>query len=613
MLIPAGSNMQEIKKLWTYLKPYFGLVQLNILSNVLMAFFTVVSIPAIIPFLRVLFNLQEKVTVKPELSFSTSSILDYLNYSFSQIIDRYGSSQALIYACLGIILIFLLKNLFRYLSLFFLAPVRNGVVFDLRRSLFSKLISLPLGFFTDERKGDMLTRMSSDISEVEFSIMSMLESFFREPIIIAGSILFMFYVSPSLTLFVFALILFTGFIIGGISRALKKKSLQAQNLLGTLMSIVEESLGGLRIIKAFNAEKFQEDRFNRENNQYRRLMNRILWRRDLASPLSEFLGIVVVAVLMWYGSRQVFNQTIGPETFIAFLFAFFNVINPAKAFSTAYYNLQKGRAALQRIEYILQTDNTIVENNHPRNINRFNTSVRYDQVYFRYHDQQHWVLDDISFTLHKGKTIALVGSSGSGKSTLADLLPRFYDINAGEIYLDDIPLKEYSIRDLRSLLGIVSQEAILFHDTIYNNIVFGKEGVTPEQVEQAARMANAHEFIMETEHGYQTVIGDRGTKLSGGQRQRITIARAFLSDPQILIFDEATSALDAESERLVQAAMETLLEDRTAIIIAHRLSTIQHVDEILVIKNGKIIERGNHQALSTQQGEYVKFMQLQAI
>ncbi|MCB9270393.1 MAG: ABC transporter ATP-binding protein [Lewinellaceae bacterium] len=605
--------MQEIKKLWTYLKPYFGLVQLNILSNVLMAFFTVVSIPAIIPFLRVLFNLQEKVTVKPELSFSTSSILDYLNYSFSQIIDRYGSSQALIYACLGIILIFLLKNLFRYLSLFFLAPVRNGVVFDLRRSLFSKLISLPLGFFTDERKGDMLTRMSSDISEVEFSIMSMLESFFREPIIIAGSILFMFYVSPSLTLFVFALILFTGFIIGGISRALKKKSLQAQNLLGTLMSIVEESLGGLRIIKAFNAEKFQEDRFNRENNQYRRLMNRILWRRDLASPLSEFLGIVVVAVLMWYGSRQVFNQTIGPETFIAFLFAFFNVINPAKAFSTAYYNLQKGRAALQRIEYILQTDNTIVENNHPRNINRFNTSVRYDQVYFRYHDQQPWVLDDISFTLNKGKTIALVGSSGSGKSTLADLLPRFYDINAGEIYLDDIPLKEYSIRDLRSLLGIVSQEAILFHDTIYNNIVFGKEGVTPEQVEQAARMANAHEFIMETEHGYQTVIGDRGTKLSGGQRQRITIARAFLSDPQILIFDEATSALDAESERLVQAAMETLLEDRTAIIIAHRLSTIQHVDEILVIKNGKIIERGNHQALSTQQGEYVKFMQLQAI
>ncbi|HPR01710.1 MAG TPA: ABC transporter ATP-binding protein, partial [Saprospiraceae bacterium] len=578
--------MQEIKKLWTYLKPYFGLVQLNILSNVLMAFFTVVSIPAIIPFLRVLFNLQEKVTVKPELSFSTSSILDYLNYSFSQIIDRYGSSQALIYACLGIILIFLLKNLFRYLSLFFLAPVRNGVVFDLRRSLFSKLISLPLGFFTDERKGDMLTRMSSDISEVEFSIMSMLESFFREPIIIAGSILFMFYVSPSLTLFVFALILFTGFIIGGISRALKKKSLQAQNLLGTLMSIVEESLGGLRIIKAFNAEKFQEDRFNRENNQYRRLMNRILWRRDLASPLSEFLGIVVVAVLMWYGSRQVFNQTIGPETFIAFLFAFFNVINPAKAFSTAYYNLQKGRAALQRIEYILQTDNTIVENNHPRNINRFNTSVRYDQVYFRYHDQQPWVLDDISFTLNKGKTIALVGSSGSGKSTLADLLPRFYDINAGEIYLDDIPLKEYSIRDLRSLLGIVSQEAILFHDTIYNNIVFGKEGVTPEQVEQAARMANAHEFIMETEHGYQTVIGDRGTKLSGGQRQRITIARAFLSDPQILIFDEATSALDAESERLVQAAMETLLEDRTAIIIAHRLSTIQHVDEILVIKNG---------------------------
>ena len=613
MLIPAGSNMQEIKKLWTYLKPYFGLVQLNILSNVLMAFFTVVSIPAIIPFLRVLFNLQEKVTVKPELSFSTSSILDYLNYSFSQVIDRYGSSRALIYACMGIILIFLLKNLFRYLSLFFLAPVRNGVVFDLRRSLFSKLISLPLGFFTDERKGDMLTRMSSDISEVEFSIMSMLESFFREPIIIAGSILFMFYVSPSLTLFVFALILFTGFIIGGISRALKKKSLQAQNLLGTLMSIVEESLGGLRIIKAFNAEKFQEDRFNRENNQYRRLMNRILWRRDLASPLSEFLGIVVVAVLMWYGSRQVFNQTIGPETFIAFLFAFFNVINPAKAFSTAYYNLQKGRAALQRIEYILQTDNTIVENNHPRNINRFNTSVRYDQVYFRYHDQQPWVLDDISFTLNKGKTIALVGSSGSGKSTLADLLPRFYDINAGEIYLDDIPLKEYSIRDLRSLLGIVSQEAILFHDTIYNNIVFGKEGVTPEQVEQAARMANAHEFIMETEHGYQTVIGDRGTKLSGGQRQRITIARAFLSDPQILIFDEATSALDAESERLVQAAMETLLEDRTAIIIAHRLSTIQHVDEILVIKNGKIIERGNHQALSTQQGEYVKFMQLQAI
>lgn len=613
MCIPVASMMQEIRKLWNHLKPYLGLVRLNILSNILMAFFTVVSIPAIIPFLRVLFNLQEKITVKPTLQFSTSSLLDYLNYWFSQVIDRYGSSRALIYACLGIIAIFLLKNMFRYLSLFFLAPVRNGVVADLRNALFRKLVSLPIGFFTEERKGDMLTRMSSDISEVEYSIMSMLESFFREPIIILGSILFMFYVSPSLTLFVFALILFTAFIIGGISRALKKKSLQAQNLLGSLMSIVEESLGGLRIIKAFNAENFQEERFDRENNQYRRLMNRILWRRDLASPLSEFLGIVVVAVLMWFGSRQVFNQSIGPETFIAFLFAFFNVINPAKAFSTAYYNLQKGRAALQRIDYILQTEDAVKEADRPRPISTFNHSVRYDQVYFHYHDQQPWVLDDVSFTLEKGKTIALVGSSGSGKSTLIDLLPRFYDLNQGEIYLDEVPVKEYSIKDLRSLLGIVSQEAILFHDTIYHNIVFGKEGVTPEQVEQAAKMANAHDFIMETEHGYQTIIGDRGTKLSGGQRQRITIARAFLSDPQILLFDEATSALDAESERAVQAAMESLLVDRTAIIIAHRLSTIQHVDEILVIKNGKIIERGNHQQLSNQHGEYVKFMQLQAI
>ncbi|MCB0656716.1 MAG: ABC transporter ATP-binding protein [Saprospiraceae bacterium] len=605
--------MQEIRKLWTYLKPYLGLVQLNILSNILMAFFTIVSIPAIIPFLRVLFNLQEKVTVKPDLQFSTSSILNYLNYWFSHIIDQYGSSRALIYACLGIIIIFLLKNLFRYLSQFFLAPVRNGVVLDLRNALFAKLISLPLGFFTDERKGDMLTRMSSDISEVEFSIMSVLESFFREPIIILGSILFMFYVSPSLTIFVFALILFTAFIIGGISRALKKKSLLAQNRLGSLLSIVEESLGGLRIIKAFNAEKFQEDRFHQENDQYRRLMNRILWRRDLASPLSEFLGIVVVAVLMWYGSRQVFNQSIGPETFIAFLFAFFNVINPAKAFSTAYYNLQKGLAALHRIEYILQTENNVQEAPHPRSIDTFHRAVRYDHVRFKYQDQQPWVVDDVSFSLEKGKTIALVGSSGSGKSTLADLLPRFYDLDQGEIWIDDVPIKEYSIRDLRSLLGIVSQEAILFHDTIYNNIVFGKEGVTQAQVEQAARMANAHEFIMETEHGYQTLIGDRGTKLSGGQRQRITIARAFLRDPQILIFDEATSSLDAASERAVQQAMETLLTDRTAIIIAHRLSTIQHVDEILVIKNGKIIERGNHQELSNQHGEYVKFMQLQAI
>jgi len=570
-------------------------VILSVISNILMAIFTVISIPLLQPFLEILFEKTEPVSTPPELALDIDSIVLYAQYHLGQLIAQQGRETALVYVCIAIVTAFFFKNLFRYLALFFLAPVRNGVIRDIREEVFGKLLYLPLGYFSEERKGDIMSRVTTDVQEIEASILNVLEAFFREPLIIAGALFFMIYVSPSLTVFVFILILFTAFVIGGIGRTLKKTSTAVQEKLGALVSIIEEALTGLRIIKGFTAETYQNQKFEAENNEYRRILTRLLWRRDLSSPLSEFLGITVVAVLLWYGSRQVFSGQLDASTFIVFIFAFYNVIEPAKSFSKAFYNIQKGIAAIVRVEKILDAQ-----------------SITYQNVTFAYRREDGPVVKNIDLDIPKGKVIALVGPSGAGKSTLVDLLPRFFDVNEGRILIDGVDIRHCKIQDLRSLMGIVSQEAILFNDTIYNNIVFGKKDVSREQVINAARIANAHDFIMATEQGYDTNIGDRGMKLSGGQRQRLTIARAILKNPPILILDEATSALDSESEKLVQEALVQLMQERTSIVIAHRLSTIQHADEIIVLKDGRILERGTHSDLLQREGEYQKLVGLQA-
>ncbi|MEY2904727.1 MAG: hypothetical protein RJA52_743, partial [Bacteroidota bacterium] len=513
--------------------------------------------------------------------------------------------------CGAILVVFFFKNLFRYLSLFFMAPVRNGIIRDLRKQLFAKMLSLPLAYFNDERKGDLMSRITSDVQEVEWSILNVFESIFREPLVIAGALGFMIYVSPELTLFVFALLFVSGIVIGAIGRSLKQSSSLVQEYLGRLVSQVEESLGGLRIIKGFNATDHIEKKFSLENNKYKNLLTRILWRRDLSSPLSEFMGIGTIAILLWYGSRQVFSNAIEAETFLTFIFAFYNVIEPSKSFSKSYYNIQKGRGALVRIQNVLSADEKIKEIDSPLPILDFKESIQLKEVHFSYLKEGEKVLANISLEIKRGEMVALVGSSGAGKSTLADLILRFYEVDSGSIQIDGIDLKNYSLKDLRNLFGIVTQESILFNDTIFNNIALGLENIDRSKVIEAAKAANAHEFIMNSENGYDTNIGDRGNKLSGGQKQRITIARALLKNPPVLILDEATSSLDSESEKLVQEALQRLMKNRTSIVIAHRLSTIQNADKIIVLHQGKVVEQGKHDDLIKQENIYSKLFELQ--
>jgi subfamily B ATP-binding cassette protein MsbA len=599
-------------RLLGYMRNYKAYVGLNIFSNIMTALFTALSIPLLVPFLEILFDRRELVMDKPVFGWDIQSATASFNYYISQLIVEQGKEAALVFVCVAILSVFLLKNLFRYLSLFFMAPVRNGIIRDLRAQMYDKVMALPLAYFSEERKGDLMSRMTSDVQEVEWSILNVLEAVFREPLIIIGALGFMVYVSPALTGFVFLLMIFTGVVIGGIGRRLKKKSADVQDRLGNLVAILEEGLGGLRIIKGFNAEHYQKEKFRVENDGYRRALTRLLWRRDLASPLSEFLGIGTVAVLLWYGSRQVFSGQLDAETFLTFIFAFYNVIDPAKKLSKAVYNVQKGVGAMRRMEALLDAPVNIKDAPDALPLSGFQQGLEYCNVTFAYRKDEGPVLKNINLSLPKGKVVALVGASGAGKSTLADLLPRFYDVEEGEILLDGQNIRRYRLRDLRNLMGIVSQEAILFNDSIYNNIVFGMEGVTQEQVEAAARAANAHDFILASEQGYHTNIGDRGSKLSGGQRQRLTIARAILKNPPILILDEATSALDSESEKLVQKALLELMKNRTSIVIAHRLSTIQHADEIIVMRDGQIMERGTHESLLQKDGEYQKLVELQA-
>ncbi|MGB3547062.1 MAG: ABC transporter ATP-binding protein [Saprospiraceae bacterium] len=605
--------MTSFGRLLAYLGRYKPLVAAAGVSNLLTAVFTVVSIPLFIPFFDILFGEVEAVSSAPEAIGSKDEALAWLNYYFSQIIAQSGRETALTYVCVFIIATFLLKNLFRYLALFFMAPVRNGIIRDLRAELYERLLHLPMSYYNEERKGDLMARMTNDVQEVEASILNVLESVFREPFILLGALGIMVWISPSLTGFVFVLMLFTGVVIGGIGKRLKRSSAVVQARLGDIVSRIEESLGGLRIIKGFGAEQFQERQFAEMNNDFRRKLTRVLWRRDLSSPLTEFLGIATVACLLWYGSRQVFSGELDASTFLAFIFAFYQVIDPAKNLSKAYNSIQKGVGAMERVEHILDLRNPLEDRQGDQTVTELREAVRLENISFRYLPGEPDVLRDVSITIPKGKLTALVGSSGAGKSTIADLLPRFYDVTGGRITIDGTDLRDLRLADLRGLFGIVSQEAVLFNDTIYNNIVFGHPAATPALVEQAARVANAHDFITATDAGYQTNIGDRGGKLSGGQRQRLTLARAVLRDPQILILDEATSALDSESERLVQDALTNLMRGRTAVVIAHRLSTIRHADEIVVLNSGRVVERGRHDELLALGGEYAKLVALQGL
>lgn len=604
--------MSTFWKLFSKLKKYKYKVTGNIASNILVAVFTVVSIPTIIPFFEILFQQVDFITEEVPFAFNASQLAGWSKYQYSNLIINHGQQTALLYICGLIVIIFFLKNLFRYISLAFLVPVRNGVVCDIRQDLYEKILDLPVSYYNNERKGDLIARFSTDVQEVENSILNVIEVLVKSPLIIIGCITFMLYVSPGLTLFVFILILFTALIIGGISRTLKKNSALAQKKLGSIISTVDETIGGLKIIKGFGAERFFSTYFADQNSGFKNLLNKILWRRDLSSPLSEFLGISTVAVLLWYGSNQVFENQLEPSTFFAFIFAFFSVIEPAKSFAKAYYDIQKGLAAADRIEEVMQVPNTVLEKTTPVRLDNFSRSINFEKVSFRYAGHEPYVLKNVSFELPEGKVIALVGASGSGKTTIVDLINRFYDVSEGRITIDGHDLRDVKLKDLRNLIAVVSQDPIVFNDTITNNITFGKEPADRKEVEEAARIAHAHEFILATENGYETIAGDRGVKLSGGQRQRLTLARAVLKDAPILILDEATSALDSESERLVQDALKVMFKNRTVVIIAHRLSTIQHADIIFVLKDGLIIEKGQHGELMEKNGEYRKFVQLQA-
>ena len=588
-------NNNPFWRLMSYLFNYKKEVTLAILFNILTAIFTVLSAPLISPFLDILFldssqasNYAEGALLHQEKWFKQQLLL---------FIVQNGKMKALQYICFAILGVFLLKNVSRYFALFFMAPVRNGVVKDIRNKLFTKALSFSPSFYTRERKGDLIARVSTDVQEIETSILQVLETIFREPLIILLSIGLMIYISPPLTGIVLLMLAFTTFVIGGIGKKLKQSSQEVQQALGIILSRWEESLGGIKTIQSFNAERYKEQQFDVENNFYRIKTIRMLQRRDLSSPLAEFLGISVITVLLWIGAQQVFAKQIEAGTFFAFLFAFFNVIDPAKSFSRAYFDIRKGMAALSRVEEILHYTSEVIPPSHPIPFTTFEKEITFDRVSFHYPGTTQKVLDNVSFSLPKGKKIALIGPSGAGKTTICELMARFYDVTEGRIMIDGIDIKNISLLDLRSAFSVISQETTLFYDTILGNITLGREDIPIEEVIEAARIAQAHEFIMDTQDGYNTHIGDRGLMLSGGQRQRLALARALLRNAHIMIMDEATSAVDTKAENAIQTDIFPYLENKTLLIIAHRSNSIQHVDEILVIQEGKIIEQGSPNSL----------------
>jgi ABC-type multidrug transport system fused ATPase/permease subunit len=600
--------MKGLQRLLSRIRNYRSYFIASIVSNIFLALFTVFSIPLLIPFFQMLFDRTPEKVMRPE----DNDITAWISYYLSDLIQTYGKEHALILVCGIMIVVFFLKNLFRYLALYFMAPLRNGIIYDIRKELFSQYLRLPLSFYSSEKKGNLLSGMTTDVQEIESSILNFVEVIFKSPIIVFGSVVFMLYVSPQLTLFVFVLMIFTIVVIGNISRTLKKQSTQVQNSISAITTTTEETLGGIRVIKGFGAEAYQADKFDQENTYFRSVLTKLLWRRDLSGPTSEFLGITVVTILLWYGSLLVFEQQLMPETFFTFVFAFYQVIEPSKTFTAAYYHIQKGLGALERVERVLYHQNILPDPENPIPKSDFNQIIEIENVTFTYPGTTVPVLKHINLAVQRGEVVALVGASGAGKSTLTDLMMRFYEPELGTISIDSIDVSSISSVDLRKIFGMVSQEAILFHDTIRQNITLGLE-VTDEQVYDAARIANAFDFISALPQGLDTVVGDRGTKLSGGQRQRITIARAVLRNPPVLILDEATSALDSESERLVQDALYRLMEGRTSIVIAHRLSTIQRADRIIVLDKGEIIESGRHEELMARDTYYKKLVQMQNV
>jgi len=594
-----------------FIPPYKRRLAMNFLYNILSALFTVFSVMMMIPILDIIFETSKEVTVLYDWSFSLEVIKNNAYYYVTYLKHGFGPGATLLIVGAAVIVATMLKVAFAYLAAFEAVYIRNGVVKDIRGQIYHKILRLAMRFFSDEKKGDIMARITGDVTEVETSIMSSLDMFLKNPIMIVVLLISMLIMSPTMTLFIFLVLPFAGFIIGRVGKSLKKVSREGQDQMGVLLTIIEESLGGLRIIKAFNAEKKMDARFDEELNGYRSIMNKLMRRRELAHPMSEFLGTIVMVVVVWFGGTLILgnnSEMTGPE-FIAYLGIFYQIINPAKAFTNALYSIQKGLAAMDRIDMVLTADVTIVDLPDAKPVSTLHESIEYRNVSFAYGEKQ--VLKNISLRIPKGKTVALVGQSGSGKTTFVDLLPRFYDVVEGGIFIDGTDIRELKLHDLRNLMGNVNQEAILFNDTIYNNIAFGVENTSEEQVIAAAKVANAHQFIMETADGYDTKIGDRGSKLSGGQRQRLSIARAILKNPPILILDEATSALDTESERLVQDALENLMRNRTSIVIAHRLSTVRNADLICVFHDGLIVETGTHDELIARQGRYHKLHQMQ--
>lgn len=604
--------MKKFIRIFSYAKPYWLYIVLHIIFTLLTIVFSLFSFALLVPFLNLLFGTDELVTVQPEFALNSEALLNTLNYFISAVILEKGHLTALLYICIILVVAFLLRNTARFFSSFFMANVRVGAIKDLRNTIYRKILILPISFYNKQRKGDIIARITTDVQEVEVSIMNSLEMIVRDPVTIIAYFAFMLSMSPILTLFVLLILPVTGFLIGQIGKTLRKSSKIGQTRLANMLSTIEETISGLRIIKAFNAIDYSDKKFKEQNKSYSKLLTSIYRRRDLSSPMSEFLSAMIIIVVLWFGAQLVLSdsQSIKAADFITYIAIFSQIIPPVKTMTQGVFSIQKGIASAERIFEIVDAEEVITEKENAVRISEFNSNLEYKDVYFRYGKED--VLKGINLKVEKGKMIALVGESGGGKSTMVDLLPRFYDVAKGSICIDGVDIREYNIDKLRGLMGIVTQESILFNDTVFNNIAFGKTDATLEKVIEAAKIANAHDFIMQLENGYDTYIGDRGLNLSGGQRQRLSIARAVLKNPPILILDEATSALDTESERLVQDALANVMSKRTSIVIAHRLSTIQHADEIIVLVKGEIVERGKHEELIALGDVYKKLCDLQS-